>query len=106
MKYNLNEQEARIIDNYRAGITKEKSAETFRLAVIKVYYAWTVWSVKNGAELTYSTFCDDFNFNDVIRGIEHSLIDRRKAIYDIIHDIDEYLRKFVNSYFGINQFGM
>ena len=83
-------------------LTKKNEAEQFRQATIEVYNAWTIWAEKKGAGLIYSTFVNEFGVDSVLTELGYGdLVNKKRLIHDTILEIDFYLRKYVNSYFGI-----
>lgn len=62
---NLSQDEINLILRNRAIAEQKRKDYEFRKRAIKTAYEWLEWSEKEGMGLTFSTFVDDFGFDEL-----------------------------------------
>ena len=83
----LTPDEIEIIKRHREHKGKAEKLASFQKAVILVLNEWQKWADENGAGLTFSTFCNEF---DVDRFLINDFHKNRKQIYDLIVSLKKF----------------
>jgi hypothetical protein len=63
-RMDLAEAEKNIILKRRAQEVEDTARAHYRLLIHDVAHRFAVWKVENGAGSSYSTFCDDFGYDN------------------------------------------
>lgn len=70
----LTQDELDIILTRRAEIEKERKTRDFHRRIIKIAHDWVEWSEKEKRGLTFSSFVNEFGFNEIGADIYYDAI--------------------------------